>query len=152
MSEKYLGIATSAEHRFDNFIKLCVKHKTRNACRDVENERIYINEIPLDSVEELLEYWDKYPVEEEMLDEEMLLEEKISLEMGAILKVLQVLPKRIRKVIILSVIYEKTTREIADHLNIHHSTVWKYKSMGISILREYLTESGNVRPEGKTDK
>ena len=42
--------------------------------------------------------------------------------------------------------------EIADYLNIHHSTVWKYKSMGISILRKYLTESGNVRPEGKTDK
>ena len=110
---------------------------------------IHINEIPLEHVEELLEYCDKYPVEEEMIDEETLLKEIISLEIE---DALQVLPKRIRKVIILSVIYEKTTREIADHLNIHHSTVWKYKSMGISILREYFTESGNVRPEGETYK
>ena len=144
MSEEYRDNTDDVRHRFDWFIKLCAKHKTRNACRAVECKRICINKIPLDSVEELLEYWDKYPAEEEML-----LKENISLEIE---EVLQVLPKRIRKVIILSVIYEKTTREIAEHLNIHHSTVWKYKSMGISILREYLTESGNVRPEGKTDK
>ena len=149
MSEVYRDNTVGVSHRFDRFIKLCVKHKTRNTCRDVESERIYVNEISLDSVEELLEYWDKYPVEEEMIDEETLLKEKISLEIE---DALQVLPKRIRKVIILSVIYEKTTREIANYLNIHHSTVWKYKSMGIRILREYLTESGNVRPEGKTDK
>ena len=144
MSEEYRDNTDGVHLRFDSFIKLCTKHKIRNAYRDIESKCRHINEIPLDSVEELLEYWDKYPAEEEML-----LKENISLEIE---EVLQVLPKRIRKVIILSVIYEKTTREIADYLNIHHSTVWKYKSMGISILREYLTESGNVRPEGKTDK
>ena len=149
MSEEYRDSIDGVHHRFDWFIKLCTKHKTRNACRDFECMCIHINEIPLEHVEELLEYCDKYPVEDEMIDEETLLKEKISLEID---EVLQVLPKRIRKVIILFFIYEKTTREIADYLNIHHSTVWKYKSMGISILRKYLTESGNVRPEGKTDK
>ena len=79
-----------------------------------------------------------------MIHDETLLTEEISPEIE---EILQILPRRIRAVIILSVIYEKTTREIADHLSIHHSTVWKYKSMGIRILREYLTESGNVRPE-----
>ena len=149
MSKEYRDNTDNVCHRFDWFIKLCAKHKTRNTCRDVECMCIHINEIPLEHVEELLEYCDKYPVEEEMIDEETLLKEIISLEIE---DALQVLPKRIRKVIILSVIYEKTTREIADYLSIHHSTVWKYKSMGIKILREYLTESGNVRPEGETYK
>ena len=148
MSEEYRDNTDGVRHRFDWFIKLCAKHKTRNACRAVENERKYSSEIPLDSVEAELKYYDSCPAEE-MIHPETLLKEKISLEIE---DALQVLPKRIRKVIVLSVIYEKTTREIADHLNIHHSTVWKYKSMGISILREYFTESGNVRPEGETYK
>lgn len=86
-------------------------------------------------------------MEEEMIHDETLLTEKLPLEVEVIL---QILPKRIRTVILLSVIHEKTTREIAEYLSIHHSTVWKYKSMGISILREYFTESRNVRPERKT--
>ena len=88
-------------------------------------------------------------MEQEIIHDETLLTEKLPLEVE---EKLQILPKRIRTVIILSVIYEKTTREIADHLSIHHSTVWKYKSMGIKILREYLTESGNVRPEEEKGK
>lgn len=83
-------------------------------------------------------------MEEEMLYNETLLTEKLPLEVD---EMLQILPNRIRTVIILSVIYEKTNREIAELLSIHHSTVWKYRSMGIKILREYLTESGNVRLE-----
>lgn len=130
-------------------MKLCTKHKIWNAYRDVESACIHINEIPLDDVEELLEYWDRYPVEQEIIHDETLLTEKLPLEVE---EKLQILPKRIRTVIILSVIYGKTTREIADHLSIHHSTVWKYKSMGIKILREYLTESGNVRPEEEKGK
>lgn len=144
MSEEYRDSIDGACHRFDCFIKLCTKHKIWNTYRDIESTCININEIPLDDVEELLEYWDRYPVEEEMIHDETLLTEEISPEIE---EILQILPRRIRAVIILSVIYEKTTREIADHLSIHHSTVWKYKSMGIRILREYLTESGNVRPE-----
>ena len=144
MSEEYRDSIDGARYRFDSFMKLCTKHKIWNAYRDVESACIHINETPLDDVEELLEYWDRYPVEEEMIHDETLLTEEISPEIEEILKIL---PRRIRAVIILSVIYEKTTREIADHLSIHHSTVWKYKSMGIRILREYLTESGNVRPE-----
>ena len=144
MSEEYRDSIDGARHRFDSFMKLCTKHKIWNAYRDVESACIHINEIPLDDVEELLEYWDRYPVEQEIIHDETLLTEKLPLEVE---EKLQILPKRIRTVIILSVIYGKTTREIADHLSIHHSTVWKYKSMGIKILREYLTESGNVRPE-----
>ena len=149
MSEEYRDSIDGARHRFDSFMKLCTKHKIWNAYRDVESACIHINEIPLDDVEELLEYWDRYPVEQEIIHDETLLTEKLPLEVE---EKLQILPKRIRTVIILSVIYEKTTREIADHLSIHHSTVWKYKSMGIKILREYLTESGNVRLERKTGK
>lgn len=149
MSEKYRDNIDSVHHRFDRFIKLCTKHKTRNAYRDVESKCKHINEIPLDSAEEILVSWDRYLVEEEMIQNEILLTEELPLEIDDIL---QVLPKRIRTVIILSVINEKTTREIADHLNIHHSTVWKYKSMGISILREHLKESGNVRTERETGK
>lgn len=149
MSEEYRDSIDGARHRFDSFMKLCTKHKIWNAYRDVESACIHINEIPLEHVEELLEYWDRYPVEEEMIHDETLLTEKLPLEVE---EKLQILPKRIRTVIILSVIYEKTTREIADRLSIHHSTVWKYKSMGIKILREYLTESGNVRPEEEKGK
>ena len=149
MSEEYRDSIDGARHRFDSFMKLCTKHKIWNAYRDVESACIHINETPLDDVEELLEYWDRYPVEEEMIHDETLLTEEISPEIEEILKIL---PRRIRAVIILSVIYEKTTREIADHLSIHHSTVWKYKSMGIRILREYLTESGNVRTEEEKDE
>lgn len=149
MSEKYRDSIDGARHRFDSFMKLCMKHKIWNAYRDVESMCIHINEISLDDVEELLEYWDRYQVEERMIHDETLLTEEISPEIE---EILQILPKRIRTVIILSVIYEKTTREIADHLSIHHSTVWKYKSMGIKILREYLTESGNVRPEEEKGK
>lgn len=144
MSEEYCDGLDGVHHRFDSFIKLCTKHKTWNTYRDIERKCRYINEIPLDSVEETLEHYDRYPVEEEMIHNETLLTEELTLEIN---ELLQVLPKRIRTVIILSVIYEKTTREIADYLSIHHSTVWKYKSMGIRILREYLKESGNVRPE-----
>ena len=144
MSEEYRDSIAGACHRFDSFIKLCMKHKIWNTYRDVESTCIHINEIPLDDVEELLEYWDRYPVEERMIHDETFLTEEISPEIE---EILQILPRRLRAVIILSVIYEKTTREIADHLNIHHSTVWKYKSMGIRILREYLAESGNVRPK-----
>ena len=149
MSEEYRDSIDGARHRFDSFMKLCTKHKIWNAYRDVESACIHINEIPLDDVEELLEYWDRYPVEQEIIHDETLLTEKLPLEVE---EKLQILPKRIRTVIILSVIYEKTTREIADHLSIHHSTVWKYKSMGIKILREYLTESGNVRTEEEKGK
>lgn len=149
MSEEYRDSIDGARHRFDSFMKLCTKHKIWNAYRDVESACIRINEIPLEHVEELLEYWDRYPVEQEIIHDETLLTEKLPLEVE---EKLQILPKRIRTVIILSVIYEKTTREIADHLSIHHSTVWKYKSMGIRILREYLTESGNVRPEEEKGK
>ena len=149
MSEEYRDSIDGARHRFDSFIKLCTKHKIWNIYRDIENTCIHINEIPLEHVEELLEYWDRYPVEQEIIHDETLLTEKLPLEVE---EKLQILPKRIRTVIILSVIYGKTTREIADHLSIHHSTVWKYKSMGIKILREYLTESGNVRPEEEKGK
>ena len=149
MSEEYRDSIDGARHRFDSFMKLCTKHKILNAYRDVESACIHINEIPLDDVEELLEYWDRYPVEQEIIHDETLLTEKLPLEVE---EKLQILPKRIRTVIILSVIYGKTTREIADHLSIHHSTVWKYKSMGIKILREYLTESGNVRTEEEKGK
>ena len=149
MSEKYGDSTDGVHHRFDSFIKLCTKHKIWNIYRDIENTCIHINEIPLEHVEELLEYWDRYPVEQEIIHDETLLTEKLPLEVE---EKLQILPKRIRTVIILSVIYEKTTREIADRLSIHHSTVWKYKSMGIKILREYLTESGNVRPEEEKGK
>lgn len=149
MSEEYRDNTDGVHLRFDSFIKLCTKHKIWNAYRDVESACIHINEIPLDDVEELLEYWDRYPVEQEIIHDETLLTEKLPLEVQ---EKLQILPKRIRTVIILSVIYGKTTREIADHLSIHHSTVWKYKSMGIKILREYLTESGNVRTEEEKGK
>ena len=144
MSEKYGDSIDGVYHRFDSFMKLCTKHKIWNAYRDVENACIHMNEIPLDSVEDQLQYWDRYSVEEEMLYNETLLTEKLPLEVD---EMLQILPNRIRTVIILSVIYEKTNREIAELLSIHHSTVWKYRSMGIKILREYLTESGNVRLE-----
>ncbi len=60
MSEKYRDSTDGARHRFDSFMKLCTKHKIWNAYWDVESACIHINEIPLEHVEELLEYWDRY--------------------------------------------------------------------------------------------
>lgn len=149
MPEDCRDSTTGVHHRFDRFIKLCTKNKTRNTVRDIESKCRHINETPMESVEEILDYWDRYPLEKEKMHEETLLTEELSLEMK---ETLQILPKRIRTVIILAIIHEKTTREISELLNIHHSTVWKYKSMGIRILREHLTESGNVRQEREKGK
>lgn len=74
----------------------------------------------------------------------------IELENQELNNLLKILPKRIRTAVIMSVIFEMSNQEIADYMNVRHSTVWNYKSMGLGLMRtNYLGKSGVQDKEKK---
>lgn len=147
MSEKYHDSDKSAVHRFDSYIKICIMHRTSNAFRDYRNQCKRLQEVSWDEyLENTVGKCDQYPSEE------------ITMQIGEFFldfynpklnKLLRRLPKRIQTVVILHVIYEMPYEEIAEKLNVNHSTVRDYKSRGICLLRGYLKESGNETEPGE---
>ena len=106
-----------------------------------------MQEVPWDEyLENTVGQCDKYPSEE------------ITMQVGEFFvdfynsklnEVLTRLPKRIQTVVILHIVYEIPYEEIAEKLNVNHSTVRDYKSRGICLLRKYLKESGNETEQGE---
>ena len=147
MSDKYHDSDKSAVHRFDCYIKICIMHRTWNAFRDYRNQYKRFQEIPWDEyLENTVGQSDQYPSEE------------ITMQIGEFFldfynpklnKLLRRLPKRIQTVVILRIVYEMPYEEIAEKLNVNHSTVRDYKSRGICLLRRYLKESGNETEQGE---
>lgn len=147
MSETYCNNDESIKHRYDSYIKKCIKHRTWNAFRDYKNKNKRFQEIPWDDyLENTVGQCDRYPGEE------------ITMQIGEFFldfynpklnKMLTRLPKRIQTVVILRIVYEMPYEEIAEKLNVNHSTVRDYKSRGICLLRRYLKESGNETEQGE---
>lgn len=147
MFEEYRSNTKGVEHRFDYYIKKCIKHRTWNAFRDYRNQYKRILEIPWDDyLDNTIGRHDQYPSDE------------VTVQVGAFLvdfynpklnEMLTKLPKRIQTVVILHIVYEMSYEEIAEKLNVSHSTVRDYKSRGICLLRKYLKESGNEKRERK---
>lgn len=122
-------------------------HRTWNAFRDYRNQYKRLQEVPWDEyLENTVGQCDQYPSEE------------ITMQIGEFFvdfynpklnKMLTRLPKRIQAVVILRIVYEMPYEEIAEKLNVNHSTVRDYKSRGICLLRGYLKESGNETEQGE---
>lgn len=140
MSEKYNCSNESIEHRFDSYIKLCVKHRCWREFQKYLNRFSTLYEISWDAVDAQAGTMDCYPSDHmrTQIDEFL-----IELENQELNNLLRILPKRIRTAVIMSVIYEMSNQEIADYMNVRHSTVWNYKSMGLGLMRtNYLGKSG----------
>lgn len=147
MSDKYHDSDESVVHRFDYYIKICIKHRTWNAFRDQKNQNKRLQEVPWDEyLENTVGQRDQYPSEE------------ITVQVGEFFvdfynpklnEMLTNLPKRFQTVVILHIVYEMSYEEIAEKLNVNHSTVRDYKSRGICLLRRYLKESGNETEQGE---
>ena len=145
MSKIDCNSAESCSHRFDYYIKLCIKHRIQTAFRDYRNNLNKIHGIPWeDIIENTVGRYDKYPCEE------------VTVQIGKfsvdfcdprLNKMLQKLPERFQNVVILRIIYEMSYEEIAEYLKVSHSTVRDYKSRGICLLRKYLKESGNEKEQ-----
>ena len=97
---------------------------TRNACID----HLRRNKLRIASMPEAME--------EECIEEGTILEAVIAAETNRRLhEAVRELPGQCRKVFSMQYFEGKSTREIADHLNISLSTVKEYKARGLSILR-----------------
>ena len=147
MSRIYCGNNGSVEHRFDSYIKICIKHRTWNAFRDYRNQYKKIQEIPWDDyLENTVGQYDKYSGEEVLVQVGEFFVDFYNPKLN---EMLTKLPKRIQIVVILHFVYEMTYEEIAEKLNVNHSTVRDYKSRGICLLRGYLKVSGNETEQGE---
>lgn len=141
MSKVYRASDESIEHRFDSYIKICIKHRTWNAFRDYRNRFKEFYEIPWDDVvENTFGRYDKHSSEDVTVQAGEFL---VDFDIPKLNKMLKELPKRFQTVVILRIGYELSYEEIATILNIRHSTARDYKSRGICLLRKYLKESGN---------
>lgn len=148
MSEEYRDNASSVEHRFDSYMKICIKHRIWTAFRNHRNRMKRFQEVPWDDyLENAVGIYDKYPSEE------------ITVQIGELFldfynpklnKSLHRLPKRFQTVVIMHIVYEMSYEEIAQELNMNHSIVRDYKSRGICILRGYLKEGGNETEQGES--
>ena len=147
MSEKYPDSDKSVVHRFDYYIKKCIMHRTWNAFRDYRNQCKRILEIPWDDyLDNTIGRHDQYPSDEVTVQVGEFLVDFYNPKLN---EMLTKLPKRIQTVVILYIVYEMSYEEIAEKLNVSHSTVRDYKSRGICLLRKYLKESGNEKRERK---
>lgn len=147
MSEEYRDNASSVEHRFDSYIKKCIKHRTCTTFRDYKNRIKRFEEIPWDEyLENTVGKCDKYPSEEDVVQIDKFCVDFCDSKLN---KLLQKLPKRFQTVVVLHIVYEMSYEEIAEKLNMNHSTVRDYKSRGICLLRKYLKESGNETEQGE---
>lgn len=147
MSKVYRASDESIEHRFDSYIKICIKHRTCNAFREHRNQYKRLQEVPWDEyLENTVGQCDKYPSEEITVHVGEFFVDFYNPELN---KMLIRLPKRIQTVVILHIVYEMSYEEIAEKLNVNHSTVRDYKSRGICLLRKYLKESGNESEQGE---
>lgn len=147
MIKRYNDSDESVEHRFDSYMKVCVKHRSWNEFRNHRNRMASLKEIPLDENVVKMGKIPDYPSENVINQIDEFFVEIDDQKLNSLLKKL---PKRARTVIIMSVIYELSHKDIAKHLNIHHSTVWNYKSMGLSLMRKnYLGKSGEVNKREK---
>ena len=147
MSEKNYNGDKSAVHRFDCYIKICIMHRTWNAFRDYKNQCKRLQEVPWDEyLENTVGQCDQYPSEEITMQ---IGEFSLGFYNPKLNKLLRRLPERIQTVVILRIVYEMSYEEIAEKLNVNHSTVRDYKSRGICLLRRYLKESGNETEQGE---
>lgn len=147
VSEEYCDNTSSVEHRFDSYMKISLKHRTWTAFREYWNKVKRFQEVPWDEyLENTVGRYDKYPSEEDVVQIG-----KFSVDFcgSKLNELLQRLPKRFQTVVILHIVYEMSYEEIAEKLNMNHSTVRDYKSRGICLLRKYLKESGNETEQGE---
>ena len=147
MSKVYCASDESIEHRFDSYMKICIMHRTYNAFRDHRNQYKRLQEVPWDEyLENTVGQCDQYPSEEITMQ---IGEFFVDFYNAKLNKMLTRLPKRIQVVVILHIVYGMPYEEIAEKLNVNHSTVRDYKSRGICLLRGYLKESGNETEQGE---
>lgn len=122
-------------------------HRTWNAFRDYRNQSKRLQEVPWDEyLENTVGQCDQYPSEEITMQ---IGEFFVDFYNAKLNKMLTRLPKRIQVVVILHIVYGMPYEEIAEKLNVNHSTVRDYKSRGICLLRGYLKESGNATEQGE---